>query len=77
MSKSLCATRSATKEHVLCIKQIETSYTVSAKVNTSINNRIAVTGQSLMTNLKHQSVDYDHCDGLYAAAVDMNANFRQ
>lgn len=45
----------------------------------SINNKIAraVTGQSLISNLKHLSVDYDHCDGLYAATVGMNTNLRQ
>lgn len=76
---SLCATHSAKNKHIICIKQIETSYTVTAKQNTSINSKIAkvVTGQSLMINLKHLSADYDHCDGLYAAAVGMNANFRQ
>lgn len=56
---------------------METSYPVTAKQNMSINNKIAVTGQSLMTILKHLSADYDRCDGLYAAAVGMNTNSRQ
>lgn len=66
-------------EHIFCIKQIQTSYPVTAKQHMSINNKIAraVTGQSLISNLKHLSVDYDHCDGLYAATVGMNTNVRQ
>lgn len=58
---------------------METSYSVTVKQNMSINNKIAkaMTGQSLITNLKHLSVDYDHCDGLYAAVGGMNTNFRQ
>lgn len=58
---------------------METSYPVTAKENMSINNKIAkvVTSQSLMTNLKHLSADYDRYDRLYAAAVGMNTNFRQ
>lgn len=77
MSKSLCATLSAIvdrfkkNEHILYFKQIETSYPVTiiwiAKV---------VTGQPLMTILKHVLAYNDDCDGLYAVVLDMNTNFR-
>lgn len=84
MSKSLCVTLSAIEghlqnEHILYIKQIETSYPVIANRNMSINNKVAktVTSQSRATNLKHLSADYNSCDWLYAAVIDMNINFRQ
>lgn len=82
MSKSLCATLTAIvgqNEHILYVKQIETSYPVTARGNMSINDKTAkaVTGQSLMPNLKHLSADYGRRDGLYAAVVDVNAICRQ
>lgn len=84
MFNSLCATLSAIvatyrkNERTIWFKRIKASGPVSAKQNMSISNNMAkmVTGQSPMTNLKHLSADYDHRDGLYAAAVGTKTHFR-